>query len=91
MGLYRKKPIAVDAEQYLGHPATACRGVRVTKEGAAYVETIEGNKVPVIAGTWIMSEGDGIHYYPCADEVFRRTYDPVELLDGCRNKNQEPC
>lgn len=63
--------VTVDAEQFVN---TSLRGVRTREDGTAYVITIQGQKVTVSPGEWIIDEGDGIHFYPCADEVFRRLY-----------------
>ena len=43
------------------------------------VWTIQGEKVRVIPGEWIVEEPDMEgRYYPIADEVFRRKYEPVK-------------
>lgn len=42
------------------------------------VKTIHGHRAQIICGEWIMPEPDGEHFYPCADAVFRATYEPVE-------------
>jgi hypothetical protein len=42
-----------------------------------YVTTIQGQRVNVEPGEWIVQEPDGIHYYPIADDVFRRKYEPI--------------
>ncbi len=42
-----------------------------------YVTTINGDKVPIIEGDWVMKETDGIHHYPCKDVVFQNTYEEV--------------
>lgn len=44
---------------------------------SATVLTIQGQNVKVSPGEWIATEPDGIHHYPIADEVFRKSYDPV--------------
>lgn len=43
-----------------------------------YVKTIQGQEVKVSPGEWIVQERDGVHYYPIADDVFRRKYDPAD-------------
>jgi hypothetical protein len=42
-----------------------------------HVTTIQGQHVQVEPGEWIVQEPDGIHYYPIADDVFRRKYEPI--------------
>lgn len=41
------------------------------------VTTIQGQRVFVEPGEWIVQEPDGIHYYPIADDVFRLKYEPI--------------
>lgn len=43
-----------------------------------YVTTIQGQKVRVEPGEWIVMEPDGVHFYPISDDVFRRKYEPTE-------------
>ena len=74
MAKYRKKPIVVDAEQFL-HPATSPRGVYVGENGDAWVVTIHGVKTPVVPGDWIIMEPDGKHFYPCRPQIFAGTYE----------------
>lgn len=82
MGLFRKKPALVDAEQFTD-PRNPPRGVTVKwwdssmTAWRAYVTTIQGQEVPVGLDEWIVSEGDGVHFYPIADKVFLQTYEPV--------------
>lgn len=40
-----------------------------------HVTTIQGQRVPVEPGEWIVQEADGVHYYPIADDVFRLKYE----------------
>jgi len=40
-----------------------------------YIETLEGNH-HVIAGDWIITGVKG-EKYPCKDEIFKATYEPV--------------
>lgn len=75
---FRKRPIIVDAEQYL-HPATAPRGVYIGENGDAWVVPIHGQRTPVVPGDWIIQERDGEHYYPCKPDVFANTYEPFLL------------
>lgn len=43
-----------------------------------YVTTIQKQRVYVEPGEWIVQEPDGVHYYPIADDVFLRKYEPVQ-------------
>ncbi len=77
---WQSLPKIVDAEQFF-HPATAPRGVRTEEDGRAYVVTIQGQKVYVKPGEWIVEEPDRLHYYPIADDVFRASYTPAPMPD----------
>lgn len=76
MALFRKKPVIVEAEQFL-HPATSPRGVYTEEDGRAYVVTIHLQKVYLEPGDWILSEPDGEHFYPVKSEIFNSTYEAV--------------
>ena len=52
-------------------------GRREVHRTRQHVTTIQGQRVQVEPGEWIVQEPDGIHYYPVADDVFRRKYEPV--------------
>ncbi len=85
---YRKKPIIVEAEQWLR--GTCPKGltiVRETEEIAAdcsrwppyaFVTTIHGQRTSVELGDWIITEPDGVHHYPCKPDIFAATYEPVD-------------
>lgn len=76
---YMSKPREIDAEQFVDvfNPP---RGVK-TRESAGtryhVVETIQGRFVSVYPGEWIVDEGDGEHFYPIKDDVFRDRYEAV--------------
>jgi hypothetical protein len=46
------------------------------------VTTIQGQRVYVEPGEWIVREPDCVHYYPIADDVFHRKYEPIESQEG---------
>lgn len=77
---YRKKPIVIEAFQYLGG---VCRGVCVKPclDGdwiKPHVHTIHNNQtVILVEGDWVLPEPDGVHFYPCKAEIFAATYEPV--------------
>jgi hypothetical protein len=81
---YRKKPIIVDAEQWLGPQSCPMRGVYVSTEGVSYFcVTAQRESVPINWGDWIILEAkqDGGHTvlaYPCAPDVFAATYEPTD-------------
>lgn len=77
MAQYRKKPVVIEAWQLTeGEPWPA--GVHWDEATQRmYVTTIQGVDTPIRYGEWVMLEGDGIHFYPCANDVFQRTYEAV--------------
>ena len=90
---YCKRPVVVEAQQFLtGKPLPfSDKGPVVAfDEGIWYVETIQGKMVPLSEGDWIILEQGGKSHqaYPCAKEVFERTYDPVED-DDCEEVEDE--
>lgn len=85
MPQYRKKPVIVNAEQF-SYDGPTVRGVFYpsvspdgrTYEGDAFVITMHDQRVYLQSGDWIIAEPDGDHFYPCKDDVFRATYEPVK-------------
>ncbi len=89
MSLYRKKPVVIEARQIraytdlLGPDGIAewCGGVPGQVDpGPAYllISTPEG----VMRGDvsdWIINGVNG-EFYPCKDDIFQKTYEPVEAL-----------
>lgn len=83
---YRKKPVVVDAVQFV--PGTWPDGVEPPPPhergmGYGYVETLEG-RVRAEWGDWIITGVAG-EKYPCKDSIFRATYEPVD-----EPEDQEP-
>ncbi len=74
---FRSKPKIIDAEQFVDVNNTPCGVVR-KMVGSFFVTTIQGQDVPVNLGEWIVREPDGIHFYPIADEVFRKNYEGIK-------------
>ena len=44
-----------------------------------YVTTIHGQETKVVIDDWIITEPDGIHFYPCKPDIFEATYEPYTL------------
>jgi hypothetical protein len=97
MAKYRKKPEVIEAEQYsrvrhvrTGYvPAGVVKRYGVNEEGAEYerepvCKTLEGD-LTVSDGDWIITGVKGEHY-PCKEDVFRMTYEPVDPAP-----RKEPC
>jgi hypothetical protein len=87
MPKFRKRPVVVDAEQFGGFYATPYpRGVEFednsndpSKERYRfYVVTAHGQRAYLEAGDWVIAEPDNRGFYPCKDEIFKATYEPVE-------------
>ena len=77
---FRKKPIVVEAVQYFkgveidglefnwdNNPMTPDEVTVVTPEG----------RVGVSEGSWVVIGVNG-ELYPCKDDIFQKTYEPVE-------------
>ena len=82
MPKYKKKSVVINAEQYTGERmkgvccAAHCSADRVSRP---HVHTIHNNqKVVIKTGDWIIPEPDGVHFYPCEDNIFRITYELAE-------------
>lgn len=87
MAKFRKKPIVIEAEQWLG-PESKIDGVKSdgvhvsggSRDPVHYVETLEG-PLKVSPGDWIITGVAG-ERYPCKDLIFHATYEPVEERVG---------
>lgn len=84
MGLYRKKPIAIEARQVtvfnLEELEEWCGGVLQGHSLTAKYRTIA---IPTLEGTMQAKVGDWIikgvkgEFYPCKDDIFHATYEPA--------------
>lgn len=89
MPLFRKRPVEVEAIQFIGQPrdrwpepfrsASEIEAHSLSNEGdtpALRIRTLEG---PMRAdpGDWIIRGIKG-EYYPCKPDIFDATYEPVE-------------
>ena len=73
---YRKKPLIVEAEQWLGdnHPENLKRlGLKDRPEGV-FVSTLQG-LVRINPGDWLVNAGGD--WYPCNATVFDKTFELV--------------
>ena len=78
---YRKKPIVIDADQWLPR-SEKCRELASLVPGFV----VHGDKllIPTLEGTMSADDGDWIirgvkgEYYPCKPEIFNLTYEKVE-------------
>lgn len=72
---YRKKPVVIEATQFIESapwPVGVCRRPGETQ---AYIETLEG-PLNVSEGDWIITGVKG-ERYPCKPDIFEATYEPV--------------
>jgi len=79
MPMFRRKPTTVDAEQFTDI-ANPPRGVTFCHlSGMHEVVTLQGVKVGVLLGEWIVRESTcPERFYPIQDDEFRRIYEPVQ-------------
>jgi hypothetical protein len=82
MAHYRKKPVVVEASQWLPHrngdlpvPPAPANVLRQTTSGSWQIRTIEG-WLDLTPGDWIIQGVVGEHY-PCKPDVFAATYEQV--------------
>ena len=83
MARFRKKPIEVEAVQWMGFadgPHDLGIVPLALPAGLGCIDTLEGGHV-VTPGDWIITGIRG-ERYPCKDEIFRATYEPVEPIEG---------
>lgn len=79
MPKFRKKPVVIEAEQFIGSPLPAgCRyGAGESFDfSACYVDTLEG-VMRADLGDWIITGVKG-EKYPCKPDIFAATYEPVQ-------------
>lgn len=88
---YRKKPVTITAVQWTGDNAaeisewTIGRFHEVDPEDrtedpeitAAVLDVLHSTWIGVKTGQWVLRGVQG-EFYPCDDEVFAATYEPVE-------------
>lgn len=83
MAKFRKKPVVIEAVQFLHDGAGTGNhdeiGPLVTywrDSDTPVIDTLEGSMI-VSNGDWIIRGVKG-ELYPCKDDIFRLTYEPVE-------------
>jgi len=80
---YRKKPVVIDAVQWVGSNFVEIdEFITVPHETYPSVGEV---KIPTLEGLMLASTGDYIikgvqgEFYPCKPDIFEKTYDEVEL------------
>lgn len=85
MPRYRKKPVEIEAMQFLGdyESVTAIHKwagktllVWFMHSNKMNIPTLEGDMTANV-GDWIIRGING-EYYPCKPDIFEKTYEPVE-------------
>lgn len=82
MPRYRKKPVVIDAEQFVNGVSDPVGVFRREEDASPYVVTIHGQRCYIEPGDWIIPEPDGVHFYPVKPDIFAATYEPVEVPRG---------
>lgn len=81
MPKYRKKPVVIEAVQFVEHGTLVdgmCACLTCGKDMRPHVHTIHNNQISFLeVGDWIIPEPDGIHFYPCKPDIFEQTYEKV--------------
>lgn len=79
---YRKKPVVIDAVQFTGDNMEEVDQLLDGQHGfygppnpKVVIVTLEGTML-ADPGDWIIKGIQG-EFYPCKDEIFRATYEPV--------------
>lgn len=84
MGKFRKKPVVIEAVQWLGNVTSWNEiddlGDIKTSPGPIgsdkfYIVTLEG-EMCADKGDWIIKGVNG-EFYPCKPDIFEKTYEPV--------------
>jgi hypothetical protein len=76
---FRKKPVEVDAEQFLFNetlPMGACDKQHDGIKAGVHVHTLEGTSYDLQDGDWVICGIKG-EYYPCKPDIFDQTYDSI--------------
>lgn len=84
MGLFRKKPVIIEAIHYGPYTAPSLEVVQFLEENElGFVCVTEGINIKTLEGTMLASPGDWIikgvkgEFYPCKPDIFDATYEPV--------------
>lgn len=79
---FRKKPVVIEANQYRGRNDIPGVCDLVDCGLPTHVHTIHDNQPVLIEyQDWIITEPDGIHYYPCKPDIFETIYEPAGELE----------
>lgn len=76
---YRKKPIVIEAVQWDGknHHAVENNWDNDPRDSSKHsIHTISG-WANIAVGDYIITEQDGVNYYPCKKDIFEASYEAV--------------
>lgn len=79
MGMYRKKPVIIEAIQYTGDNMAEIEMFVPTGKygkGCFYISTLEG-EMKASPGDFIIKGISG-EFYPCKPDIFEMTYEKVD-------------
>jgi len=84
MSKFRKKPVVIEAVQFVGDGPSATAVAEFTNRTAVWDAcTYDGGVIPTLEGDMRFGPGDwiirGVHgeFYPCKPDIFEATYEPV--------------
>ena len=80
MPRFRKKPVEVDAIQFVGGNRDQIsdfvgKDLLLETQGTPTIQTLEGD-MKVSIGDWVIKGVQG-EFYPCKPDIFAQTYDKV--------------
>lgn len=81
MGQYRKKPVVIEAEQYLLGEVIRAKWLFDAMESGIVFSDADGLKIKTLEGVMSASVGDWIikgvkgEFYPCKPDIFAATYE----------------
>lgn len=81
MKLYKKRPLAVWATQFMGGAENGQLIEEWSKEQVVWNKAVNAmmfeSGITCEMGAWVIKGIDG-EYYPCADDIFQATYKEVD-------------
>jgi len=90
MGLFRKKPVTIEARKFTGEVSSSAQIVEWAEYfGTGISSELDDSdcivlRIPTMEGTMTAAAGDWIirgvkdEFYPCKPDIFRATYEAVE-------------
>ena len=84
MPKFRKKPVVIEAEQYVKYGKLVkgmcnSKSCFISGNSKMHVHTIHNNQIVNLEiGDWVVPEPDGEHFYPIKPDIFKDTYELVE-------------